>query len=176
MKEIIHEFGTTILAIISGMLLMGVLFTVTMSDNIGILELLGESTKREMITYQEYNDYQAVIEWHNRSVPQVTYTDRFGRFFAGESTDLLARFEVMDGGGRLYPMKELVLGHCQSEITGSLMEIQTLAGSSVKDSYLLQQDRMQFLEPGVYMIYFTVKDQENRRAIWKIPMAVDVGR
>lgn len=177
MKEIFHEFGTAIIAIISGVLIIGLLFGLTVSGKVGILQIAGISTQKEATDYTLYQDFDAVITWQNRTKPVVAYTASYGRFFEDEITDFLERYYAEDMEGTVYVLDQVILTQLfTNQMFGKILDIRTEDGISILSSYNSTNGTIQFLESGVYEVYFQVRDKENLTSIWKIPIAVDEGR
>lgn len=177
MKEIYHEFGTAIIAIISAILIIGILFGVTVSGHTGILQIVGNSTDKETIDYTSYQDFDAVITWHNRTKPVVVYTASYGRFFENEVTDFLERYYAKDMEGTIYILDQVILTQLfTNQMYGKVLDIRTEDGTSIINSYNSVNGTVQFPGAGVYVVYFQVRDKENLTSIWKIPIAVDEGR
>jgi len=177
MKEIFHEFGTAIIAIITAVLVVGILFGISVSENLGILEIAGASTNKEMIDYTTYNDFSAVVTWHNRKKPEVAYISSFGRFFAIENANFLERYYATDMEGVIYPMDKVVIEKLLSnDIFGKILDIRKVNGMSVMSSYSEANGSICFPGAGVYEVYFQARDRENLTSVWKIPIAVDERR
>ena len=92
MKVIFQEFGTAIIAIITAVLIIGILFGISVSGRYGILEIAGAATNKVEVDYTSYSDFDAVATWHNRIKPVARYTATFGRFFAIENANFLERY------------------------------------------------------------------------------------
>lgn len=177
MKEIFHEFGTAIIAIISGILIIGLLFGLTISGKVGILQIAGSGIQKEAIDYTSYRDFDVVITWHNRTKPVVTYTASYGRFFEDEITDFLERYYAKDMEGTVYVLDQVILEQLfTKQMFGKILDIRTEDGASILNSYNSINGTIQFPKAGVYEVYFKVRDKENLTSVWKIPIAVDEGR
>ena len=74
MKEIFHEFGTAIIAILTAVLILGILFGISISGKTGILKIAGVSAEKVEIDYTSYHDFDAVATWHNRTKPVTAST------------------------------------------------------------------------------------------------------
>lgn len=99
MKEIFHEFGTAIIAIVTAVLIIGVLFGISISGKTGILKIAGVSVEKEEIDFTSYHDFDSVVSWHNRTKPVAAYTESYGRFFALSNTSFLSRYYAKDMEG-----------------------------------------------------------------------------
>lgn len=177
MKEIYHEFGLAIIAIISGILIIGILFGITVSGHTGIIQIAGNSTKKESIDYTSYQDFDAVITWHNRTKPVVAYTDSYGRFFENEETDFLKRYYAKDMEGCVYILDQVILTQLlTNQMYGKVLNIRKEDGTSIISSYNSNNGTIHFPEAGVYVVYFQVRDKENVTSVWKIPIVVGEGR
>lgn len=177
MKVIFREFGFAILVIIVAVLIFGTLFGITIAGRTGILEIAGIHAEKEETDYTSYGDFEAVNVWHERTKPQVAYTASFGRFFSGEDTDFLERYYAKDMEEVIYPMDQVILAkRYPKSMYGKVVDIRRVDGTSILDSYSKGNGRICFPGIGVYQVYFQVRDRENLTSIYRIPIAVDVGR
>ncbi|NMC59416.1 MAG: hypothetical protein GYA51_08560 [Candidatus Methanofastidiosa archaeon] len=177
MKEIFHEFGTAIIAIVTAIMILGVLFGISVSGNTGILKIVGVSVEKREIDYTSYHDFDAVITWHNRTKPVAGYTASYGRFFALNSTSFLARYYAKDMEGTIYPMDKVILAKLfTNTMFGKVLDIRRADGTSVVSSYSASDGSIRFPSAGVYEVYFQIRDRENLTSVWKIPIAVDERR
>ena len=177
MKVIFREFGSAILAIIVAALIFGTLFGITIAGRTGILGIAGIHAEKEETDYTVYRDFEVVNVWHERTKPQVAYTASFGRFFSGENTDFLERYDARDMEEVIYPMDQVILTKRHPEIMyGKVLDIRRWDGSSILDSCSKENGTICFPEIGVYQVYFQVRDRENLTSTYRIPIAVDVGR
>ena len=60
MKEIFQEYGTAIIAIITGIALIGLIFGVQYAGKTGIFEIAGTTLQKEETDYTAYRDFDAV--------------------------------------------------------------------------------------------------------------------
>lgn len=177
MKEIFHEFGTAIIAIVTGVLLIAILFGVSVSGKTGILEIAGIAAEKAEVDYTSYSDFEAVNIWHNRTKPEVTYIAGFGRFFAGENADFLERYDAKDMENVVYPMEQVILAKLFPDIMfGKVLDIRKADGTSIMSAYSNTNGSIRFPSAGVYEVYFQIRDRENLTSIYQIPIAVDAGR
>jgi len=177
MKEIFHEFGTAIIAIITAVLVIGILFGISVSGKNGILEIAGASTNKEMIDYTTYNDFDALVIWHKRSKPEVVYTATNGRFFAMENANFLNRYNAKNMEGVIYQMDKVILAKLFTDtMFGKVLDIRKADGTSVMSSYSAIDGSVHFPSAGIYEVYFQIRDRENLTSVWKIPIAVDERR
>ena len=176
MKEIFHEFGTTIISIITAVLILGVLFGISVSEKTGILKIAGVSVEKEETDYTSYHDFDSVVTWHNRTKPVAAYTASYGRFFALSSTSFLSRYYAKDMEETIYPMDKVILAKLFTNIMfGKVLDIIRADGTSVMSSYSATDGSIRFPSAGVYLVYFQIRDRE-KTSIWRIPIAVDVRR
>lgn len=174
---IFREFGTAIIAIITGVMILFVLFGLTVSGHHGILDVAGVTVHKNELSYTDYEDFTAVNLWSHRSKPQVGYVAEKGRFFAGEGTNLLKRYFAKDFEENVYPMDIVILSQMYSgKMYGKLIDIRKIDGTSVRSSYAENSGMISFPSAGVYDVYFKVRDRENLTMIYRIPVAVDEGR
>ena len=177
MKELFHEFGTAIIAIVTATLILGVLFGISVSGKIGILKIAGVSVEKEKIDYTSYQDFDAVVTWHNRTKPVVAYTASYGRYFALSSTNFLARYYAKDMEGTVYPMDKVIITKLfTNTMCGKVLDIRRADGLSVMSSYFTMDGSIRFPSAGVYEVYFQIRDRENLTSVVKIPIAVDERR
>ncbi|CUX62304.1 hypothetical protein BN3590_02714 [Clostridium sp. C105KSO15] len=177
MKEIFHEFGTAIIAIVTAVLILGVLFGISVSGKTGILKIAGVSVEKEETDFTSYHDFDAVVTWHNRTKPVVAYEASFGRYFALSSTNFLARYYAKDMEGTVYPMDKVVVVKLFTNMMfGKVLDIRRTDGTSVMSSYSATDGSICFPSAGVYEVYFQIRDRENLTSVWKIPIAVDERR
>lgn len=177
MKEIFHEFGTAIIAIVTAIMILGVLFGISVSEKTGILNIAGISVEKKEIDYTSYNDFDAVITWHKRTKPVAGYTASYGRFFALNSTSFLARYYAKDMEGTIYPMDKVILAKLfTNTMFGKVLDIRRADGTSVMSFYSASDGSIRFPSAGVYEVYFQIRDRENLTSVWKIPIAVDERR
>lgn len=177
MKEIFHEFGTAIIAIVTAIMILGVLFGISVSEKTGILNIAGISVEKKEIDYTSYHDFDAVITWHKRTKPVAAYTASYGRFFALNSTSFLARYYAKDMEGTIYPMDKVILAKLfTNTMFGKVLDIRRADGTSVMSSYSASDGSIRFPSAGVYEVYFQIRDRENLTSVWKIPIAVDERR
>ena len=99
MKEIYQEYGTAIIAIITGIALIGLIFGVQYAGKTGIFEIAGTTLQNEETDYTAYRDFDAVKVWYEREKPQVFYVTSKGRFFADENAEFLRRYYAKDMEG-----------------------------------------------------------------------------
>lgn len=177
MKEIFHEFGTAIIAILTAVLILGILFGISISGRTGILKIAGVSAEKVEIDYTSYHDFDAVTIWHNRTKPVAAYTASYGRFFALDSTSFLARYYAKDMEGTVYPMDKVILAKLfTNTMFGKVLDIRRADGTSIMSSYSTTDGSIHFPSAGVYEVYFQIRDRENLTSVWKIPIAVDERR
>lgn len=177
MKEIFHEFGTGIIAILTAVLILGVLFGISISGKTGILKIVGGSVGKEETDYTSYHDFNEVVIWHNRTKPIAGYTASYGRFFALDSTSFLTRYYAKDMEGTIYPMDKVILARLFiNTMFGKILDIRRADGTSVKSSYSESDGSIRFPSAGVYEVYFQIRDRENLTSVCKIPIAVDERR
>ena len=177
MKEIFHEFGTAIIAILTAVLILGILFGISISGRTGILKIAGASAEKVEIDYTSYHDFDAVTIWHNRTKPVTAYTASYGRFFALDSTSFLARYYAKDMEGTVYPMDKVILAKLfTNTMFGKVLDIRRADGTSIMSSYSATDGSIRFPSAGVYEVYFQIRDRENLTSVWKIPIAVDERR
>lgn len=177
MKEIFHEFGTAILAIVTAVLLTTILFVISVSEKTGILEIAGIPTKKAEVDYTTYCDFEAVNIWHNRTKPEAFYIAGFGRFFASENANFLERYYAKDMENVVYPMEQVILAKLFPDIMfGKVLDIRKVDGISIMSSYSNINGSIRFPSAGVYEVYFQIRDRENLTSVYQIPIAVDVGR
>ena len=177
MKEIFHEFGTAIIAIVTAVLILGVLFGISVSGKTGILKIAGVSVEKEETDYASYHDFDSVITWHNRTKPVAAYTESYGRFFALSNTSFLSRYYAKDMEGTIYPMDKVIVAKLFTNIMfGKVLDIRRADGTSVMSSYSATDGSICFPSAGVYVVYFQIRDRENLTSVWKIPIAVDERR
>lgn len=177
MKVIFQEFGTAAVSIITAMLLLAIIFGISFSGHHGILEIAGEEARKESITYSTYQDFDSVVTWSQRAAPVVYYRAESGRFFAEENANFLVRYLVKDHEGSIYPMNQVIItGQFLNLMYGKIVDVRKVNGSSVMNGYSGSSGYITFLSPGVYEVYFQVRDKENQTSIWRIPIAVDEGR
>ena len=177
MKEIFHEFGTAIIAIVTAVLILGVLFGISVSGKTGILEIAGVPMEKTEIDYTSYHDFDAVVTWHNRTKPIASYHDELGRFFANENIGFLERYYAEDMEGIVYPMKDVVITKLFiNEMFGKILDIRRADGISVKSAYSETNGSINFSSTGIYEVYFQISDRDNLTGVWKIPIAVDERR
>ena len=177
MKEIFHEFGTAIISILTAVLILGILFGISISGRIGILKIAGVSAEKVEIDYTSYHDFDAVTIWHNRTKPVAAYTASYGRFFALDSTNFLARYYAKDMEGTVYPMDKVILAKLfTNTMFGKVLDIRRADGTSIMSSYSTTDGSIRFPSAGVYEVYFQIRDRENLTSVWKIPIAVDERR
>ena len=177
MKEIFHEFGTAIIAILTAVLILGILFGISISGRTGILKIAGVSAEKVEIDYTSYHDFDAVTIWHNRTKPVAAYTASYGRFFALDSTNFLVRYYAKDMEGTVYPMDKVILAELfTNTMFGKVLDIRRADGTSIMSSYSTTDGSIRFPSAGVYEVYFQIRDRENLTSVWKIPIAVDERR
>ena len=177
MKEIFHEFGTAIIAILTAVLILGILFGISISGKTGILKIAGVSAEKVEIDYTSYHDFDAVATWHNRTKPVAAYTASYGRFFALDSTSFLARYYAKDMEETVYPMDKVILAKLfTNTMFGKVLDIRRANGTSVMSSYSAADGSIRFPSAGVYEVYYQIRDRENLTSVWKIPIAVDERR
>ena len=177
MKEIFHEFGTAIIAILTAVLILGILFGISISGRTGILKIAGVSAEKVEIDYTSYHDFDAVTIWHNRIKPVAAYTASYGRFFALDSTSFLARYYAKDMEGTVYPMDKVILAELfTNTMFGKVLDIRRADGTSIMSAYSTTDGSIRFPCAGVYDVYFQIRDRENLTSVWKIPIAVDERR
>ena len=177
MKEIFHEFGTAIIAILTAVLILGILFGISISGRTGILKIAGVSAEKVEIDYSSYHDFDAVTIWHNRTKPVAAYTASYGRFFVLDSTSFLARYYAKDMEGTVYPMDKVILAKLFTNMMfGKVLDIRRADGTSIMSSYSTTDGSIRFPSAGVYEVYFQIRDRENLTSVWKIPIAVDERR
>ena len=174
MRTIMEQYGGTILAMISGILVIGILFGIARNDQEGILGVVGVATEKQEEVYTEYEDYDAVITWHKRELPSVSYEEMKGRYFAEQSTSFLSRYYVKDMEEQVYPLDKVILEELYPEVMfGKILDIRNSDGESVMGGYAEHDGSMTFTQAGIYEVYFTVRDRENVTSTWKIPIVVD---
>jgi hypothetical protein len=177
MKEIFHEFGTAIIAILTAVLILGILFGISISGRTGILKIAGVSAEKVEIDYTSYNDFDAVTIWHNRTKPVAAYTASYGRFFALDCTNFLARYYAKDMEETVYPMDKVILAQLfTNTMFGKVLDIRRADGTSIMSAYSTTDGSIRFPSAGVYEVYFQIRDRENLTSVWKIPIAVDERR
>ena len=177
MKVIFQEFGTATVSIITAMLLLAIVFGISFSGHHGILEIVGVVTQKESITYSSYEDFDSVVTWSQRAAPVVYYRAESGRFFAEENANFLIRYLVKDHEGSIFPMNQVILnGQFSNRMVGKIVDVRKVNGSSIMRGYFGSSGYINFPSPGVYEVYFQVRDKENVTSIWRIPIAVDEGR
>lgn len=177
MKEIFHEFGTAIIAILTAVLILGILFGISISGRTGILKIAGVSAEKVEIDYTSYHDFDAVTIWHNRTKPVAAYTASYGRFFALDCTNFLARYYAKDMEGTVYPMDKVILAELfTNTMFGKVLDIRRADGTSIMSAYSTTDGSIRFPSAGVYEVYFQIRDRENLTSVWKIPIAVDERR
>ena len=177
MKVIFQEFGTAIIAIITAVLIIGILFGISVSGRHGILEIAGAATNKAEVDYTSYSDFEAVATWHNRTKPVAGYTATFGRFFAIENANFLERYYAKDIEGSIYPMDEVIIAKLFiNDMFGKILDIRKADGTSVMSAYSEANGSIRFPSAGVYEVYFQIRDRENLTSVWKIPIAVDERR
>lgn len=177
MKEIFHEFGTAIIAIVTAILILGVLFGISVSGNTGILQIAGCSVEKDETDFTSYHDFDSVVTWHNRTKPIAAYTASYGRFFALSSTNFLARYYAKDMEGTIYLMDKVILAKLfTNTMFGKVLDIRKADGTSVMSCYSATDGSIRFPSAGVYVVYFQIRDRENLTSVWKIPIAVDERR
>lgn len=174
MSTIIEQFGGVILAMIAGILVIGILFGIARNDQEGILGVLGEATEKQEEVYADYEDYDAVITWHEREVPSVSYEETKGRYFAEQSTPFLSRYYVKDMEEQIYSLDKVIIEELYQDVMfGQILDIRNSDGESVMAGYSEIDGSMTFAQAGIYEVYFTVRDRENVTSTWKIPIVVD---
>lgn len=177
MKEIFHEFGTAIIAIVTAVLIFGVLFGISISGKTGILKIAGVSVEKEEIDFTSYHDFDSVVTWHNRTKPVAAYTASYGRFFTLSSTSFLSRYYAEDMEGTIYPKDKVILAKLfTNTMFGKVLDIRRADGTSVMSAYSATDGSIRFPSAGVYVVYFQIRDRENLTSVWKIPIAVDERR
>lgn len=177
MKEIFHEFGTAIIAIVTAVLILGVLFGISVSGKTGILQIAGASVEKEETDFTSYHDFDYVVTWHNRTKPIAAYTASYGRFFSLTSTNFLTRYYAKDMEGTIYPMDKVILAKLfTNTMFGKVLDIRKADGTSVMSAYSTTDGSIRFPSAGVYEVYFQIRDRENLTSVWKIPIAVDERR
>ena len=177
MKEIFNEFGTTIIAIVTAVLILGVVFGISVSGKAGILEIAGMSVEKEETDFTSYNDFDAVVTWHNRTKPVAAYTASYGRFFALDNSNFLDKYYAKDMEGTVYPMDKVIVAKLfTNTMFGKVLDIRRANGTSIMSSYSTTYGSICFPSSGVYEVYFQIRDRENLTSVWKIPIAVDEGR
>ncbi|SCP98644.1 hypothetical protein [Anaerobium acetethylicum] len=177
MKIIVQEYGSAILAVMTAMLVIGILFGLSVSDRNGILEIAGISAEKEEVDYTSYSDFDAVAAWHSRTKPEAAYIPAFGRFFAGEDVGFLERYYAKDMEGVIYLMDEVILAELfTNDMSGKILDIRKADGTSVMNAYSEADGSIHFPNAGVYEVYFQIRDRENLTSVWKIPIAVDERR
>ena len=176
MKEIFQEYGAAIIAVITGVLLLGVIFGIRHADKTGLFSIMGLSVEKQETDYTAYRDFDAVQVWHEREKPQVYYVEEKGRYFADETCGFLERYYAKDMEGALYSMNLVMLENRYPDVMfGSISDIRDAEGNSRMSYYNAANGKIRFQEPGVYEVYFRVIDRENIEETWKIPIAVDEG-
>ena len=177
MKEIFNEFGTSIIAIVTAVLILGVLFGTTVSGKTGILKIAGVSVVKEETNFTAYHDFDTLVNWHNRTKPVAGYSAYYGRFFALDSTSFLARYYARDMEGTIYPMDRVIVAKLfANTMYGRVIDIRRADGTSFMSSYSATDGSIRFPDAGVYEVYFQIRDRENLASVWKIPIAVDERR
>lgn len=177
MKEIFQEFGAAIIAIITSILVIGILFIVSISGKQGILEIAGIPLSKTEINYSSYSDFDSVIAWHKRTKPEAAYITSKGRFFEDESVDFLGRYYAKDMEGVVYTMDDVIIKKMFPDIMfGKVLDIRTVNGKSIIDSYSKANGYINLPSAGIYEVYFQIRDKENLTSIWKIPIAADERR
>lgn len=177
MKEIFHEFGTAIIAIVTAVLIIGVTFGISVSGKTRILKLAGVSVEKEGTDFASYHDFDALVTWHNRTKPVVEYSELYGRFFALSRSDFLARYFAKDMEGTVYSMQNIILTKLlTNKMFGKILDIRRVDGASVMSSYSATDGSICFTSAGVYEVYFQIRDRENLTSVVKIPIAVDERR
>ena len=177
MKEIFQEYGTAIIAIITGIALIGLIFGVQYAGKTGIFEIAGTTLQKEEIDYTAYRDFDAVKLWYEREKPQVFYVTSKGRFFADENAEFLKRYYAKDMEGVVYYLDEVIIRQRYPNIMfAAICDIRNSHGNSVINYYNQSNGYIYFQEPGIYEVYFRVIDRENVEETWRIPIVVDEGR
>lgn len=174
MKEIFHEFGTAIIAIVTAVLILVVLFGISVSGKTGILKIAGVSVEKEETDFTSYRDFDSVVTWHNRTKPVAAYTASYGRFFVLNSTNFLERYYAKDMEEIIYPMDKVILAKMFPDtMFGEVLDIRKNNGTSVMSAYSATDGSVRFPSAGVYEVYFQLRDKENLTSVYKIPIAVD---
>lgn len=177
MKEIFKEYGTAIIAIITSILVIGILFGVCISSKQGILEIAGMSLNKSEVDYSSYSDFAAVVTWHKRTKPEAAYITSKGRFFESEDVNFLERYYAKDMEGVIYPMDDVIIKKMFPDIMfGKVLDIRRSDGTSIISSYSKTNGVICFPSAGIYEVYFQIRDKENLTSIWRIPIAVDERR
>ena len=177
MKEIFQELGAAIIAIITSILVIGILCIVSISGKQGILEIAGIPLNKTKINYSSYSDFYSVITWHKRNKPEADYITAKGRFFEDESVNFLERYYAKDMEGIIYPMDDVIIKKMFPDIMfGKVLDIRTVNGKSIIGSYSKANGYINFPSAGIYEVYFQIRDKENLTSIWKIPIAADERR
>lgn len=177
MKIIVQEFGAATIAILTAVLLLGILFGMSVSGKSGILGIAGTAMEKGEVDYTSYNDFDAVVTWHNRAKPEAAYTAAFGRFYASENANFLVRYYARDMEGVIYLMDKVILARLFPDMMyGKILDIRKADGSSVMGYYSAPDGSVRFPGAGVYLVYFQIRDRENLTSVWKIPVAVDERR
>lgn len=177
MKEIFREYGTALIAIFSGILILVLLFGISYGDKMGFLSVAGTVLDQDERDYTEYMDFDAVVEWNKRAKPEVNYDTECGRYFVGDSIDFLKRYYVKDAEGNVYYMDQVLLFESYPDIIfAEICDIRDMGGRSILDKYNSQTGHIMFEESGVFDVYFRVIDKENLEETWKIPIVVDERR
>lgn len=177
MKEIFQEFGTAIIAIITSILVIGILFGVAISSKQGILEIAGVPLNKSEVDYSSYSDFDSVITWHKRTKPEAAYITSKGRFFWIENVDFLERYYAKDMEGVIYPMDDVIIKKMFPDIMfGKVLDIRKADGTSIISSYSKTDGVICFPSAGIYEVYFQIRDKENLTSIWRISIAADERR
>ena len=136
MKEIFQEYGAAIIAVITGVLLLGVIFGIRHADKTGLFSIMGLSVEKQETDYTAYRDFDAVQVWHEREKPQVYYVEEKGRYFADETCGFLERYYAKDMEGALYSMNLVMLENRYPDVMfGSISDIRDAEGNSRMSYY-----------------------------------------
>ncbi|RDY32121.1 hypothetical protein [Lachnotalea glycerini] len=173
MKEIFQEFGTAIISIATVVLVIGILMGISVSGKTGLLQIVGESVIKNETDYTSFLDFDAVVNWHNRTKPEVAYIESYGRFFSRMNTEFLVRYYAKDMEGIIYPMDQVILAKLFTDtMFGKVLDIRKADGTSVKNLYSAMNGMILFQKAGVYEVYFQIRDRENIIRVCKISIAV----
>ncbi len=177
MREIVQEFGSAIIAIITAILIIGILFGITAFDKQGILKITGVAVSKEEVDYTSYRDFDALVTWQNRTKPVANYISTFGRFYANETAGFIEWYYAKDMESRIYPMNQVILTKLfKDNMFGKVLDIRKADGTSIMGTYSEMSGSIRFPTAGVYEVYFQIRDKENKTSVWKIPIAVDERR
>ncbi len=166
MKQIFHEYGTTVISILTAFCILGILFLLVSSESEGIRKLVGTSDIQESVEFG-YRDTKAALEWAEREKPKVFHYQDTGRLIAGESIRLLECFYMQDAEGETYPLDSLP--------SATVCEIKNRDGESILGLYDEINDELCIEKAGVYSVCISVSDREHKEGIWNLPLVVDEG-